>query len=163
MALTQPWIDHFFVGLLQQRCSVITDSSTGDTIIVDGGDEPQRIIDWVDAFEGPGPNWTTGPQPSEADGFVKRKVVALVNTHAHFDHSGFIPVLREHYGVDWYLHPDDNFCKVSLNPPAGVTALSFLIQRLLTKPSKEGSLTTLEVWNSRCCTPPVTHSEVVVC
>lgn len=110
MALTQPWIDHFFVGPLQQRCSVITDSSTGDTIIVDGGDEPQRIIDWVDAFEGPGPNWTTGPQHlSEADGFVKRKVVALVNTHAHFDHSGFIPVLREHYGVDWYLHPDDNF------------------------------------------------------
>ena len=35
--------------------------------------------------------------------------MALVNTHAHFDHSGFIPVLREHYGVEWYLHPDDDF------------------------------------------------------
>ena len=33
--------------------------------------------------------------------------MALVNTHAHFDHSGFIPVLKAHYEVDWFLHPDD--------------------------------------------------------
>ena len=112
MALTEPWIEHFFVGPLQMRCSVVTDRSTGDTIIVDGGDEPQRIIDWLDGYEGPGPNWTTGPESqaiaNEQD-LPPRKVVALVNTHAHFDHSGFIPVLREHYDVDWYLHPDDTF------------------------------------------------------
>ena len=112
MALREPWIDHFFVGPLQMRCSVVTDPVSGDTIIIDGGDEPQRIIDWVDAFEGPGPNWTTGPDSAalaEERGLPKRRVVALVNTHAHFDHSGFIPVLREHYGVEWYLHPDDDF------------------------------------------------------
>ena len=110
MALSQPWIDHFFVGPLQQRCSVVSDPKTGDTIIIDGGDEPERIIAWVDGFEGAGPNWTTGPQHAdEASDLPQRKVVALVNTHAHFDHSGFVPVLRSHYGVDWYLHPDDNF------------------------------------------------------
>ena len=59
MALTEPWIEHFFVGPLQMRCSVVTDRSNGDTIIVDGGDEPQRIIDWIDRYEGPGP---IGPQ-----------------------------------------------------------------------------------------------------
>jgi glyoxylase-like metal-dependent hydrolase (beta-lactamase superfamily II) len=110
MGVRNPWLEHFFVGPLQMRCSVITDPATGDTLIVDGGDEPQRIIDWVDGFEGTGPNWTTGPtNAEEAEGLPKRKVVALVNTHAHFDHSGFIPALREHYGVEWYLHPDDNF------------------------------------------------------
>ena len=112
MALREPWIDHFFVGPLQMRCSVVTDPVSGDTIIIDGGDEPQRIIDWVDGFEGPGPNWTTGPDNAavaEERGLPNRRVVALVNTHAHFDHSGFIPVLREHYGVEWYLHPDDDF------------------------------------------------------
>ena len=110
MGLTTPWIEHFFVGPLQMRCSVVTDRATGDTIIIDGGDEPQRIIDWVDGFEGPGPNWTTGPQSKDdAADFPKRTVVALVNTHAHFDHSGFIPALRDHYRVEWYLHADDTF------------------------------------------------------
>lgn len=112
MGLTNPWIDHFFVGPLQMRCSVVTDRSTGDTIIIDGGDEPERIIAWVDRHEGRGPDWSTGPKSIDADEgskIPKRRVVALVNTHAHFDHSGFIPTLKAHYGVDWYLHADDNF------------------------------------------------------
>ena len=110
MALRDPWIDHFFVGPLQMRCSVVTDPQTGDTIIVDGGDEPQRIIDWIERFEGPGPNWTTGPEDkASGEAYPQRRVVALVNTHAHFDHSGFIPALQSHFEVDWYLHPDDNF------------------------------------------------------
>jgi glyoxylase-like metal-dependent hydrolase (beta-lactamase superfamily II) len=33
----------------------------------------------------------------------------LVNTHAHFDHSGHIPDLLEHYPVKWYLHDDDTY------------------------------------------------------
>ena len=36
-------------------------------------------------------------------------VVALVNTHAHFDHSGEIPYLLEKYHVSWYLHPEDDY------------------------------------------------------
>ena len=112
MALTNPWIDHFFVGPLQMRCSVVTDRATGDTIIIDGGDEPDRIIAWVDRHEGRGPDWSTGPESNdekEREQMPTRRVVALVNTHAHFDHSGFIPSLKKHYEVDWYLHADDNF------------------------------------------------------
>jgi len=110
MGLTRPWIEHFFVGPLQMRCSVVTDIATGDTIIIDGGDEPERIIAWIDSYEGRGPDWTTGPgNADEANGLPSRNVVALVNTHAHFDHSGFIPALKAHYEVDWYLHPDDTF------------------------------------------------------
>lgn len=110
MAISSPWIEHFFVGPLQMRCSVVTDVQTGDTIIIDGGDEPERIIAWIERFEGVGPDWTTGPQTSiEAAKYPPRRVLALVNTHAHFDHSGCIPFLKQHFQVAWYLHPDDTF------------------------------------------------------
>ena len=55
MGLTEPWIEHFFVGPLQMRCSVVTDRTSGDTIIIDGGDEPQRIIEWIDGYRRPRP------------------------------------------------------------------------------------------------------------
>ena len=35
MALESPWIESFMVGDLQMRCSVVTDLSNGDTIIID--------------------------------------------------------------------------------------------------------------------------------
>ena len=91
MALESPWIESFMVGDLQMRCSVVTDLSTGDTIIIDGGGESERIISWIEGFQGIGPNWSTGPRNTEEMheyGISNRKVVALVNTHAHYDHSG---------------------------------------------------------------------------
>ena len=112
MGLVKPWIEHFFVGPLQMRCSVVTDRRSGDTIVVDGGDEPERLIAWIERFEGRGPDWSTGPgskEEAKSLDLPTRTVVALVNTHAHFDHSGFIPVLATHFEVDWYLHPDDTF------------------------------------------------------
>ena len=36
-------------------------------------------------------------------------MVALLNTHAHFDHSAHVPTVREHWGVEWWLHPADTF------------------------------------------------------
>jgi len=94
------------------RCSVVTDRSTGDTVIIDGGSEPDRLIQWIDRFGGRGPDWSNGPSNmSEAvqQQLPERTVVALVNTHAHFDHSGHIPDLLEHYPVKWYLHGDDTY------------------------------------------------------
>ena len=44
MAVSDPWIECFFVGALQMRCSVVTDRSTGDTVIIDGGSEPERLL-----------------------------------------------------------------------------------------------------------------------
>ena len=112
MKLKSPWIESFIVGGLQMRCSVVTDCETGDTIIIDGGSEPERIISWIENFDGSGPNWTNGPKNIEqmqGRGVNSRKVVALVNTHAHYDHSGHIPDFIEKYGVEWYLHKDDFF------------------------------------------------------
>lgn len=112
MAITDPWVECFFVGALQMRCSVVTDRTSGDTIIIDGGSEPERLIAWIDHFQGRGPDWSNGPSDHETaldQGIAPRKVIALVNTHAHFDHSGHIPDLLRHYQVKWYLHPDDTY------------------------------------------------------
>ena len=106
------WIESFFVGALAMRCSVVTDLSSGDTVIIDGGSESDRLIAWINNFEGLGPDWSNGPntlEEMEQYGIKRRNVVALVNTHAHFDHSGEIPLLLEEYDVSWYLHNDDFF------------------------------------------------------
>ena len=107
MGVTASLIENFLVGPLQMRCSVVTDFATGDTVIIDGGDEPQRLIDWIESCKGTGPNWSTHDEKETMS--IQRNVVALLNTHAHFDHSGHIPTLKEHFNVDWYLHPDDTF------------------------------------------------------
>ncbi|MDP6869271.1 MAG: MBL fold metallo-hydrolase [Candidatus Poseidoniaceae archaeon] len=97
-----PSITHFYVTALEQRCSVVTNPNNGETVIIDGGGDSDRIISWIDSNE--------GVPDAEIGSFTgKRKVVALLNTHAHFDHSGHIPFLKEHYGVDWWMHDDDAY------------------------------------------------------
>ena len=100
MGVESPLIENFLVGPLQMRCSVVTDVQTGDTVIIDGGDEPQRLISWIENCEGNGPNWSN--YSKEETQSIQRNVVALLNTHAHFDHSGHIPTLKQHYNVDTY-------------------------------------------------------------
>ena len=83
-----PCISHFIVTALQQRCSVVTNTDNGETVIIDGGGDSQRIIQWIDSGIG-----EPDSQIGEYDG--ERKVVALINTHAHFDHSGDIPYFNK--------------------------------------------------------------------
>ena len=110
MKASNVWIESFVVGALAMRCSIVTDLGSGDTIIIDGGAEADRIISWIDDFSGSGPDWSNGPrdqQALESLGISERNIVALVNTHAPFDHSGEIPILLARYPVRWYLHADD--------------------------------------------------------
>ena len=90
-----PNICHFFVTALQQRCSIVTNIENGETVIIDGGGDSQRIIEWIDSGTG-------HPDHQIGEYHGQRKVVALINTHAHFDHSGHIPYLKEHYGLEWW-------------------------------------------------------------
>ncbi len=100
--VSSPVICHFFVTALQQRCSIVTNPENGETVIIDGGGDSDRIIEWLDSGIGE-PDHEIGTYDGE------RKVVALINTHAHFDHSGHIPYLKDHYSLDWWLHEDDFF------------------------------------------------------
>jgi len=100
--INSPCISHFIVTALQQRCSVVTNTDNGETVIIDGGGDSQRIIQWIDSGIG-----EPDSQIGEYDG--ERKVVALINTHAHFDHSGHIPYFKDHYQLEWWLHEADFF------------------------------------------------------
>ena len=99
---SSPHIAHFFVTALQQRCSIVTNTDNGQSVIIDGGGDSDRIIQWIDSGIG-SPDDEIGTYDGE------RKVVALINTHAHFDHSGHIPYLKQHYSLEWWLHQDDFF------------------------------------------------------
>lgn len=74
------------VGTLDTNCWILFAPTERDAIIVDPGDEPQRIID---ACHGLTPT-------------------AVVVTHQHWDHVLALPDIADHYGLDVLAHPDDH-------------------------------------------------------
>ena len=80
-------IETIIVGPLQVNCYVVYDEKSLDAIVIDAGDEPDKILK-----------------------FIRRenlKVHYLVCTHAHFDHTGGISVVKEKTGAKILLHLDD--------------------------------------------------------
>jgi hydroxyacylglutathione hydrolase len=73
------------VGPLETNCWVVFDPHTNDTIVIDPGDEAQRLID------------------ATADLRVRH----IVLTHTHWDHVLGVPHVSDHYGVIASAHPDD--------------------------------------------------------
>ena len=74
--VNSPNINHFFVTALQQRCSVVTNPENGETVIIDGGGDSKRIIDWIDSNIGES-DFEIGTYSGE------RKVVALLLSLIH--------------------------------------------------------------------------------
>jgi len=75
------------VGILQSNCYIIWDEKVLDAIVVDPGDDPDRIIGVIEA---------------------KRLLVRyIVCTHAHFDHIGGVSVLKEKTGAKIVIHRDE--------------------------------------------------------
>ncbi len=80
-------IDSFAVGPLACNCTIVGDPNTKEAIVVDPGDEPDRILE---ALAG------SGFHP-----------VALVHTHAHFDHVGCSGLLKRITGAPILMHEGD--------------------------------------------------------
>lgn len=80
-------IESFAVGPLQCNCAIVADPATREAVVVDPGDEPDRILE---ALSGAG-----------------LKPVALVHTHAHFDHVGCSALLKRITGAPILMHGDD--------------------------------------------------------
>ncbi|MEW6584123.1 MAG: MBL fold metallo-hydrolase [Nitrospirota bacterium] len=80
-------IQKFVVGPLENNCFVIGDEDSKEAFVVDPGDEPDRILD-----------------------FIKDKGLDLkyiVCTHAHFDHVAAVPEIKEGTGAKIVLHRND--------------------------------------------------------
>jgi hydroxyacylglutathione hydrolase len=73
------------VGPLEENCYLVIDESTNRAVLIDPGDEPDRILTALDASEA--------------------TLESVWLTHAHFDHlGGLAGVLRAH-PVPVYMHP----------------------------------------------------------
>jgi glyoxylase-like metal-dependent hydrolase (beta-lactamase superfamily II) len=75
------------VGLLQCNCSILGDRSTGEAIVVDPGDEVDRILETLRRH--------------------KLKVRAIVSTHTHIDHVGGLAALNRATGAPVLIHEAD--------------------------------------------------------
>lgn len=75
------------VGMLQCNCQIVGDPETREAIVIDPGDEIERIQEVLARHQ--------------------MKVRAIVSTHAHIDHVGGLAKLRRDTGAPVLLHPDD--------------------------------------------------------
>ena len=73
-------------GRWRQNCHIIADDA-GDAIVVDPGSDGDRIAGEV-----------------EANGW---HVLAILNTHAHYDHVGAVVPLQQRFDAPFYLHGAD--------------------------------------------------------
>ena len=80
-------IDHRTVGVFEENCYLVIDDASNHAVLIDPGDEGQRIVDMV---RGAG---------------VTLQAIWL--THAHIDHIGAVAAVRRAFDVPVLLHPLD--------------------------------------------------------
>jgi hydroxyacylglutathione hydrolase len=75
------------VGMLQCNCSILGDPATGEAIVVDPGDDVERILEILRSH--------------------RLKVLAIVCTHTHIDHVGGLAALHRATGAPVLIHEAD--------------------------------------------------------
>ena len=85
--MSRALIETFPVGPLQCNCSILVDEATREAVVIDPGDEPERILKVLAA--------------------AKVRPVALLHTHAHLDHITGTREVSEITRAPILIHPDD--------------------------------------------------------
>lgn len=80
-------VERVVVGALEVNCYIVFDEKGGKAVVVDPGDEPDRIMAVIKQN-----NLT---------------VQYIVLTHAHFDHVGAVPEIKEETKARFAIHRDD--------------------------------------------------------
>ncbi|MEW6110421.1 MAG: MBL fold metallo-hydrolase [Nitrospirota bacterium] len=80
-------IENIMVGPLQSNCYIIYDEKSLEAIVVDPGDEPEKIISVIED--------------------KKLKINYIVCTHGHFDHIGAVANLKEKTGAKIIINKND--------------------------------------------------------
>jgi hydroxyacylglutathione hydrolase len=75
------------VGMLQCNCCIVGDPRTREALVIDPGDEVERILDLI--------------------GRYKLTVKGIVSTHAHIDHVGGLAKLYQYTAAPVMMHTDD--------------------------------------------------------
>ncbi|HET6329670.1 MAG TPA: MBL fold metallo-hydrolase [Holophagaceae bacterium] len=92
-------LESFPVGPLGCNCSLLWDPETGRGLVVDPGGDGAKIRRRVETL-----------------GF---KVMALLHTHAHFDHVGATKELQDRWQCPAHLHEGDDFLIENLDTQTG--------------------------------------------
>ena len=92
-------LESFPVSPLGCNCSLLWDAETGQGLVVDPGGDGAKIRRRVESI-----------------GF---KVMALLHTHAHFDHVGATKELQEFWQCPAHLHADDSYLIENLDEQTG--------------------------------------------
>jgi hydroxyacylglutathione hydrolase len=79
-------VNTYPLGPIQTNCYIISDES-GNCLIMDPGEESGRIINKVKNKE--------------------LTPVAILLTHAHFDHIGAVDSIRDRYNIPVYIHEEE--------------------------------------------------------
>jgi glyoxylase-like metal-dependent hydrolase (beta-lactamase superfamily II) len=80
-------IKKLVVGPLENNCFVIADEKSKECFVVDPGDEPDRIIDFINENN--------------------MKVKYIICTHAHFDHVGAVSEIKKETEAKLVIHGYD--------------------------------------------------------
>jgi hydroxyacylglutathione hydrolase len=75
------------VGMLRCNCSILGDPETREAVVLDPGDEVDRILAVLAKH--------------------RLKVIAIVSTHTHIDHVGGLAKLHDSTGAPVFMHRDD--------------------------------------------------------
>lgn len=75
------------VGMLQCNCTILGDLENGEALVIDPGDETERILELLTQY--------------------KLRPKAIVSTHAHIDHVGGLTKLRRVTGAPVMMHRED--------------------------------------------------------
>lgn len=68
------------VGQLKTNCYIVASKDTREAVIIDPGDEPEKIIEAIES--------------------EKLKPIMIINTHAHPDHVGANAMIADRYCID---------------------------------------------------------------
>ena len=80
-------IEKIVVGQLEVNCYIVSEESSSDAIVIDPGDEGERIVDFLEG---------KGLSPAY-----------IVYTHAHYDHVCAVAELKGRYGSRIVMHEDE--------------------------------------------------------
>jgi glyoxylase-like metal-dependent hydrolase (beta-lactamase superfamily II) len=115
-----PTVETFPVGMLACNCTVLADESAGEAVVIDPGDEPDRILAALDA--------------------AKLETVALLHTHAHFDHVGATRAVSDATRAPILLHPADAPLYGALPEQASFFGLEAAPPKPLDRPLADGDV-----------------------
>ncbi len=80
-------IRHHRVGPIQTNCYILVNKETNQGVIIDPGDEPDRIVRDIQ---------NAGIEP-----------MAILLTHGHYDHITGVPGVRKAFDIPVYIHENE--------------------------------------------------------